>query len=70
MEDVVDAITKAVENALTANMEEYGDMLLEYMVITGATQEEAANKFTEAFLDELSKHEFPITLTISVDQYA
>jgi len=70
MQDVVDAITKAVESVLTAAMEDYGDMLLEYMAITGATQEEAVDKFTEVFLDEISKHELPITLTISVDQHA
>ncbi|TXI06845.1 MAG: hypothetical protein E6Q70_07025 [Pseudomonas monteilii] len=65
MQDVVDAITKAVEEALTAGMEEYGDMLLAYMAATGATQEEAVNKFTDVFLDELSKHEFPFTMTIT-----
>lgn len=70
MQDVVDAITKAVESVLTAAMEDYGDMLLEYMAITGATQEEVVDKFTEVFLDEISKHELPITLTISVDQHA
>ncbi|KWW13555.1 hypothetical protein RBI94_02215 [Pseudomonas putida] len=68
MQNLVNAIVQAVDQALTSNTHQHGEIILEYMAVTGCTEQEAINKFSEVFLAELSNLELPFTATITATE--